>query len=45
MLVLAAIQSAYDALMRGDPGPLVALMAPEVEWRGVPHGLRRHAPA
>lgn len=43
--MLAEIQAAYDALMRGDPGPLVALMAPDVTWRGVPHGVLRRAPS
>ena len=43
--MLAQIQAAYDALMLGDPEPVVALMAPDVEWRGVPRGLLRRAPA
>jgi hypothetical protein len=45
VLVLSQIRSAYDALMSSDPGPLVALMADDVEWRGVPHGVLRRAPA
>ena len=43
--MLAQIQSAYDALMTGDPDPLVGLMAEDVEWRGIPRGvLRRRTP-
>jgi uncharacterized protein len=29
---VARVRDAYDALGRGDPGPLVALMHPGIEW-------------
>jgi ketosteroid isomerase-like protein len=39
--------AAYEALTTGDSGPLVALMDPQMEWRGVPHRhfLRKHYPS
>lgn len=33
------LQVAVEALNRGDPEPLVALMADELEWRGVSRGM------
>lgn len=32
------MRTAAEALGRGDPGPFVALIADESEWRGVSHG-------
>ena len=32
------LREAAAALNRGDPGPFVALIADENEWRGVAHG-------
>jgi hypothetical protein len=34
------IRAAYEALGAGDVEPLVMLMAPELEWRGVGPGWR-----
>ena len=34
------IRSAYEALGAGDVEPLVALMSPELEWRGIGPGWR-----
>jgi len=34
------IRGAYEALGRGDVGPLVALMDEEMEWRGRRRGWR-----
>jgi hypothetical protein len=39
-MVFSRIQSAYDEPMTGDPGPLVALMADDLEW----HSVLRRAP-
>jgi len=32
------VQRAFDAAIAGDVEPLVALMAPSLEWRGVERG-------
>jgi ketosteroid isomerase-like protein len=32
------VQAAFDAAVSGDVEPLVSLMAPEMEWRGVERG-------
>jgi ketosteroid isomerase-like protein len=32
------VQAAFDAAIAGDVEPLVALLAPGVEWRGVERG-------
>jgi ketosteroid isomerase-like protein len=32
------IQAAYNAAIAGDVEPLVALLAPDLEWRGVERG-------
>ena len=37
---LDAIRAAYEALGTGDVEPLVALMDPDLDWRGVGHGWR-----
>ena len=34
----AHIQSAFDAAIAGDLDPLVSLLAPDLEWRGVGRG-------
>ena len=41
------IQSAYDAAIAGDLDPLIGLLAPDLEWRGVERGHLwwRHAPS
>ena len=41
------IQAAYDAAIAGDVEPLVRLLAPDLEWRGVERGFLwwRHAPS
>jgi hypothetical protein len=41
------LREAADALDAGDPGPLVALMDDDVDWRGVSRGLLwwKHAPS
>ena len=41
------IQRAYDTAIAGDVEPLVALMSPDLEWRGTERGHLwwRHAPA
>jgi ketosteroid isomerase-like protein len=33
-----AVQVAFDAAIGGDIEPLVALLAPDLEWRGVDRG-------
>jgi ketosteroid isomerase-like protein len=33
------LQAALDALNRGDVAPLVALLDPELEWRGIKRGM------
>jgi len=33
-----AVQVAFDAAIGGDIDPLVALLAPDLEWRGVDRG-------
>ena len=35
-----SIRSAYEALVEGDPEPLVALMREDMEWRGRKHSWR-----
>jgi ketosteroid isomerase-like protein len=32
------IQAAYDAAIAGDVEPLVGLLAPDLEWRGIERG-------
>jgi ketosteroid isomerase-like protein len=32
------LRAAVEALNRGDVEPFVSLMAPEMEWRGIPYG-------
>jgi ketosteroid isomerase-like protein len=32
------VQHAFDAAIGGDVEPLVALMGPDVEWRGIERG-------
>ena len=32
------VQRAFDAAIAGDVEPLVALMAPDLEWRGIERG-------
>ncbi|HVE46753.1 MAG TPA: hypothetical protein VNA57_08415 [Acidimicrobiales bacterium] len=32
------VQEAFDAALAGDVEPLVALFAPDLEWRGVTRG-------
>lgn len=32
------LRAAAEALDRGDPEPFVALISPELEWRGISHG-------
>jgi ketosteroid isomerase-like protein len=32
------VQDALDAAIAGDVDPLVALLAPDLEWRGVERG-------
>src|SRR5262249_32473343 len=41
------VQAAYDAAVVGAVEPLVALLSPELEWRGIERGhwLWRKAPA
>jgi ketosteroid isomerase-like protein len=41
------VQAALDAAIGGDVEPLVALFAPDMEWRGVGRGHLwwRHAPS
>jgi hypothetical protein len=44
---ISAVSDAYEALVSGNMAPLVALMAPEMEWRGIAHRhfLRKHYPS
>ena len=41
------IQQAFDAAIAGDVEPLVALLSPDLEWRGIERGHLwwRHAPS
>jgi ketosteroid isomerase-like protein len=34
----ARVQAAYQAAVAGDVEPLVAMLGPDLEWRGVTHG-------
>ena len=47
LTVIDQLRSATDALNKGDPEPFVALMAVDLEWRGVSHGHLwwKHTPA
>ena len=36
--LIEQLRAAGDALRRGDPEPFVALLDPELEWRGIPYG-------
>ena len=44
---LSLIKSAYTAAIAGDVEPLVALLGPDLEWRGVQKGRLwwRHTPS
>ena len=35
-----ALRSAYEALLRGEPDPLVSLMSDDMVWFGRRHGWR-----
>ena len=37
----ARVQQAFNAAISGDVEPLVALLAPDLEWRGVQRGHLR----
>jgi hypothetical protein len=41
------LRAAAEALYKGDPEPFVSLLAPDVEWRGVPQGRLwwKHTPS
>ena len=38
MSMIDELRVAAEALNQGDPGPLVALIADDADWRGVSHG-------
>jgi hypothetical protein len=41
------LRAAAEAFNKGDPEPFVSLLAPDVEWRGVPQGRLwwKHTPS
>ena len=44
--LIGRLREAAAAFNRGDPEPLVALLHPDLEWRGFARGYlwRRHTP-
>ena len=45
--ILPGLTAALEEMNRGNVEPAVALLAPDVEWRGRPHGhlWRKHTPS